>query len=72
MVVPLPAGVRASPLPAPLRRTIGSVTGPARLTDQAAALARAFGETVLSPGALRAAAGDLAPDLRFAGTDKAL
>ena len=60
---PLPPGLQAYPLPTPLWRWIGSV---ATVQSGARPLVRAFQDAVLSPAALRAAAGPLAGSLRFA------
>ncbi|MBB6017357.1 LysR family transcriptional regulator [Deinococcus radiopugnans] len=59
--VPLPPNLRASTLPTPLWRPIGSVTR----RDEASPLIDAFRDAVLSPGALRAAAGRQAHLVRF-------
>ena len=67
VVCPLPAGVRAYALPTPLWRWIGSVVRPdVSLDVNLSPLLRAFQDEVLSPAALRGAAGRLAPSLRFA------
>lgn len=64
VVTPLPPGLRVSPLPTPLWRTIGSVATPA---GAAHPLVTAFARVALSPQALREVAGPLAPTLRFPG-----
>ncbi|QFP78020.1 LysR family transcriptional regulator [Deinococcus sp. AJ005] len=66
--VPLPSHLRAYPLPTPLWRSIGSVTR--RGQQEVSPLIDAFRDAVLSPGALRAAAGRQAHLIRFgdAGT----
>ena len=65
--VPLPSHLRASPLPTPLWRTIGSVTR--RGQAEVSALIDAFQDAVLSPGALRASAGRQASLVRFGGVE---
>ncbi len=62
VVCPLPSGLHASALPTPLWRSIGSVVRPGKAADP---LIRAFQDAVLSPAALRWAAGPLASLLRF-------
>ncbi|CAM3490231.1 LysR family transcriptional regulator [Deinococcus saxicola] len=61
--VPLASHLRASSLPTPLWRPIGSVTR--RGQQEVSPLIDAFRDAVLSPGALRAAAGRQAHLIRF-------
>ncbi|CAM3917095.1 LysR family transcriptional regulator [Deinococcus frigens] len=63
--VPLPPNLRAYSLPTPLWRPIGSVTR--RGQQDVSPLIAAFQNAVLSPGALRAAAGRQAHLVRFGG-----
>ncbi len=64
VVWPLPSGLQAYPLPAPLWRTVGSV---ATVQASRQPLVLAFQDAVLSPAALRARSGPLAGSLRFTG-----
>ncbi|AZI42486.1 LysR family transcriptional regulator [Deinococcus psychrotolerans] len=68
VVAPLAANLQAYPLPTPLWRSIGRVTS--AQTSQHP-LIRAFEQAVLSPKALRAAAGPVAAKLWFAEDDSA-